>query len=36
MALPVQEEGKSLSEALNTVKIQVQLMKRNLVQSHPF
>ncbi|KAF8869536.1 vacuolar protein sorting-associated protein 35 [Mucidula mucida] len=30
MALPVVEEGKMLSEALNTVKIQVQQMKRNL------
>ena len=36
MALPVQEEDKLLSEALNTVKIQVQLMKRNLVRTHPF
>jgi vacuolar protein sorting-associated protein 35 len=27
------EEGKMLSEALNTVKIQVQQMKRNLVCS---
>jgi hypothetical protein len=31
MALPVAEEGKLLSEALNTVKIQVQQMKRHLV-----
>lgn len=31
MALPVVEEGKLLSEALNTVKIQVQQMKRHLV-----
>ncbi|KAJ7596302.1 vacuolar protein sorting-associated protein 35 [Mycena floridula] len=30
MALPVVEEGKMLSEALNTVKIQVQQMKRYL------
>ncbi|KXN86149.1 Vacuolar protein sorting-associated protein 35 [Leucoagaricus sp. SymC.cos] len=30
MALPAPEEGKLLSEALNTVKIQVQQMKRNL------
>ncbi|KAF8887818.1 vacuolar protein sorting-associated protein 35 [Infundibulicybe gibba] len=30
MALPVVEEGKLLSEALNTVKIQVQQMKRYL------
>ncbi|KAF9261927.1 vacuolar protein sorting-associated protein 35 [Marasmius fiardii PR-910] len=30
MALPAVEEGKLLSEALNTVKIQVQQMKRNL------
>ncbi|KAJ3515633.1 hypothetical protein NLJ89_g1633 [Agrocybe chaxingu] len=30
MALPVAEEGKLLSEALNTVKIQVQQMKRHL------
>jgi hypothetical protein len=29
MALPVPEGGKFLSEALNTVKIQVQQMKRN-------
>ncbi|KAG6820231.1 hypothetical protein H0H93_003734 [Arthromyces matolae] len=29
-ALPVAEEGKLLSEALNTVKIQVQQMKRHL------
>jgi hypothetical protein len=31
MAVPVVEEGKLLSEALNTVKIQVQQMKRHLV-----
>ena len=31
MALPAAEEGKLLSEALNTVKIQVQQMKRHLV-----
>jgi vacuolar protein sorting-associated protein 35 len=31
MSLPVPEEGKLLSEALNTVKIQVQQMKRHLV-----
>ncbi|PPQ78803.1 hypothetical protein CVT25_010672 [Psilocybe cyanescens] len=30
MASPVMEEGKLLSEALNTVKIQVQQMKRHL------
>jgi hypothetical protein len=30
--LPVVEEGKLLSEALNTVKIQVQQMKRHLVR----
>ncbi|TRM63015.1 vacuolar protein sorting-associated protein 35 [Schizophyllum amplum] len=30
MAIPNVEEGKLLSEALNTVKIQVQQMKRNL------
>ncbi|KAH9487244.1 Vacuolar protein sorting-associated protein 35 [Psilocybe cubensis] len=30
MAAPVMEEGKLLSEALNTVKIQVQQMKRHL------
>ena len=34
MALPVPEEGKLLSEALNTVKVQVQHMKRYLVR-HP-
>jgi len=34
MTPPVQTEGKLLSEALNTVKIQVQQMKRNLVRSH--
>jgi vacuolar protein sorting-associated protein 35 len=36
--VPVMEEGKLLSEALNTVKIQVQQMKRHLVRScsHPF
>ncbi len=33
MALPPMDEGKHLSEALNTVKIQFQQMKRNLV--HP-
>jgi vacuolar protein sorting-associated protein 35 len=31
MALQAVEEGKLLSEALNTVKIQVQQMKRHLV-----
>lgn len=31
-ALPAPEEGKLLSEALNTVKIQVQQMKRHLVR----
>lgn len=30
--LPAVEEGKLLSEALNTVKIQVQQMKRHLVR----
>lgn len=30
--LPVVEEAKLLSEALNTVKIQVQQMKRHLVR----
>jgi len=35
MALPVVEEGKLLSEALNTVKIQVQQMKRHLVSCKP-
>jgi hypothetical protein len=34
MALPVVEEGKLLSEALNTVRIQVQQMKRHLVSPH--
>jgi hypothetical protein len=32
MAQPPAEEGKLLSEALNTVKIQVQQMKRYLVR----
>jgi hypothetical protein len=32
MAVPVMEEAKLLSEALNTVKIQVQQMKRHLVR----
>jgi len=32
MASPVAEEGKLLSEALSTVKIQVQQMKRHLVR----
>ena len=32
MALQMLEEGKLLSEALNTVKIQVQQMKRYLVR----
>jgi len=36
MTPPVQAEGKLLNEALNTVKIQVQQMKRNLVRSHFF
>jgi len=31
MAGPAPEEGKLLSEALSTVKIQVQQMKRHLV-----
>jgi len=30
-AAPVAEEGKMLGDALNTVKIQVQQMKRHLV-----
>ena len=33
MAHPPGEEGKLLSEALNTVKIQVQQMKRYLVRT---
>jgi vacuolar protein sorting-associated protein 35 len=33
MALPAVEEGKLLSEALSTVKIQVQQMKRHLVSA---
>ena len=32
MANPPGEEGKLLSEALNTVKVQVQQMKRYLVR----
>ena len=32
MSLPAPEEGKMLSEALSTVKIQVQQMKRHLVR----
>ncbi len=32
MSLPAPEEGKLLSEALSTVKIQVQQMKRHLVR----
>jgi hypothetical protein len=36
MALQGIEEGKLLSEALNTVKIQVQQMKRHLVTSPLF
>ena len=32
-AVTVVEEGKMLSEALSTVKIQVQQMKRHLVRS---
>ena len=32
MVPPGPEEGKMLSEALNTVKIQVQQMKRHLVR----
>jgi len=35
MTLPAQEEGKLLSDALSTVKIHVQQMKRNLVRTHP-
>jgi hypothetical protein len=31
MSAPAPEEGKLISEALNTVKIQVQQMKRHLV-----
>jgi vacuolar protein sorting-associated protein 35 len=33
---PPVEEGKALGEALATVKIQVQQMKRNLVRIHRF
>lgn len=32
MALPVVEEGKLLSDALGTVKVQVGQMKRHLVR----
>jgi hypothetical protein len=35
MAVPIMEEAKLLSEALNTVKIQVQQMKRHLVGGNP-
>jgi len=35
MTLQPGEEGKLLSEALNTVKIQVQQMKRHLVSHLP-
>jgi len=31
-SVPAQEEGKLLSEALSTVKVQVQQMKRHLVR----
>jgi hypothetical protein len=33
-AIPAAEEGKMLGDALNTVKIQVQQMKRHLVCCH--
>ena len=33
-AVPAAEEGKMLGDALNTVKIQVQQMKRHLVRCH--
>ena len=33
-SVPAQEEGKLLSEALSTVKVQVQQMKRHLVRPH--
>lgn len=33
-AAPAAEEGKMLGDALNTVKIQVQQMKRHLVCGH--
>lgn len=33
-ATPATEEGKMLGDALNTVKIQVQQMKRHLVCYH--
>jgi hypothetical protein len=33
-AAPAVEEGKMLGDALNTVKIQVQQMKRHLVRRH--
>lgn len=33
-AAPVAEEGKMLGDALNTVKVQVQQMKRHLVRCH--
>jgi vacuolar protein sorting-associated protein 35 len=36
MSAPVPEEGKLLSEALSTVKIQVQQMKRHLVSAFLF
>lgn len=32
--VPTTEEGKMLGDALNTVKIQVQQMKRHLVSCH--
>lgn len=35
MAAPVVEEAKLISEALSTVKIQVQQMKRHLVRAVP-
>jgi hypothetical protein len=36
MSAPAPEEGKLISEALNTVKIQVQQMKRHLVSPFLF
>lgn len=36
MAAPIVEEAKLISEALSTVKIQVQQMKRHLVRAAAF
>ena len=33
-SVPAQEEGKLLSEALSTVKVQVHQMKRHLVRPY--